>query len=326
MDPLAGFLDGPRARSAFVMRIVLEPPWSMRIDDEAPLSVVAITHGSQWLLPAPSWGGPQEPLELRAGDVLIIRASEPYVVADQPATEPSIVIDPGGQCRTLDGRSLVQSMELGVRTWGNAATGSDVMLVGTYQSEGEVSRRLLDSLPPLVVLRAADWDSPLVGLLASEIDKEEPGQQVVLDRLLDLLLVSALRAAFAAEKVAVPAWFRADADPTVGRVVRMMHDAPGHPWTVAELAAAVGVSRASLARRFHEVVGEPPMTFLTGWRMALAADLLLADGATVTAVARATGYGSPFTFSTAFKRTFGSSPRAYRDQARAETGAVAVVR
>ena len=83
-----------------------------------------------------------------------------------------------------------------------------------------MSRWLLDALPQLVVLRAADWDSPVVGLLASEIVKEEPGQQVVLDRLLDLLLVSALRAAFTAEQVAVPAWFRADADPMVGRVVR----------------------------------------------------------------------------------------------------------
>ena len=97
----------------------------------------------------------------------------------------------------------------------------------------------------------------------------------------------------------------------------MLHDDPAHPWTVAELAAAVGVSRASLARRFHEIVGEPPMAFLTGWRMALAADLLLADGATVTAVARATGYSSPFTFSTAFKRAHATSPRAYRDRARA---------
>jgi AraC-like DNA-binding protein len=309
MDPLVGFLEGPRARAAFLMRIVLEPPWSMRIEDEAPLTVIAITHGSAWFVPGPAAPAQQ----LHAGDVVIARASDPYVVADDPATEPTIVIDSGGHCSTLDGRSLVETMNLGVRTWGNAATGSDVMLVGTYQTDGEVSRRLLDSLPRLVVVRAGDWESPVVGLLASEIVKEEPGQQVILDRLLDLLLVSALRAAFAARTVAVPAWFSADADPVVGNVIRLMHDDPGHPWTVAELASAVRVSRASLARRFHEVVGEPPMAYLTGWRMALAADLLLEDGATVTAVARATGYGSPFTFSTAFKRAHGVSPRTYRE-------------
>ena len=93
-----------------------------------------------------------------------------------------------------------------------------------------------------------------------------------------------------------------------------MQNDPGRPWTVATLAASVGVSRALLARRFHELVGEPPMTFLTGWRMALAADLMVEPDATVTAVARAVGYGSPFTFSTAFKRAHGRSPRAYRDE------------
>jgi AraC-like DNA-binding protein len=95
-----------------------------------------------------------------------------------------------------------------------------------------------------------------------------------------------------------------------------MHNDPGHPWTVATLASAVGASRAALARRFGEQVGEPPMAFLTGWRMALAADLLLEPGASVTAVARRVGYGSPFTFSTAFKRTYGASPRAWRDARR----------
>ena len=84
-------------------------------------------------------------------------------------------------------------MDLGVRTWGNRADGRDVMLVGTYQTAGEVSRWLLDALPPVVVLRAGEWDGPAVPLLAAEIVKEEPGQQVVLDRLLDLLLVTALR-------------------------------------------------------------------------------------------------------------------------------------
>lgn len=313
MDVLAQFLDGPRAKSAFVLKVVLDAPWAMRIEDEAPLSVVAITHGNSWIVPLDG----SEPVALTAGDLVIARGPDHYVVAADPAVEPTIVIDPGGHCRTLDGRSLVDTMALGVRTWGTSTTGPDVMLVGTYQSEGEVSRWLLDALPPLVVLRATDWESPIVGLLAAEAVKEEPGQQVVVDRLLDLLLVGALRAAFAAGAVTVPAWFRASADPVVGPVVRLMQNDPGHPWTVADLAAAVGVSRAALARRFHALVGEPPMTFLTGWRLALAADLMVEPDATVTAVAKAVGYSSPFTFSTAFKRAHGRSPRAYRDEQRA---------
>jgi AraC-like DNA-binding protein len=206
-------------------------------------------------------------------------------------------------------------MELGVRTWGNRADGSDVMLVGAYQTDGEVSRWLLDALPAVVVLRAGDWECPAIPLLAAEISRAEPGQQSVLDRLLDLLLVSALRAAFSSGAVAVPAWFSANADPVVGRVLRLMHGEPDTPWTLAQLAAAAGVSRALLARRFHELVGKSPIAFLRSWRMALAADLLVEREATVTSVARAVGYDSPFTFSAAFKRAHGVSPTAYRERA-----------
>jgi len=312
VDVLAQFLDGPRAHAAFALKVVLDPPWAMRIEDEAPLSVVAITHGRAWIIPVDS----SAPVALAAGDVVIARGPDHYAVASDPPVEPTIVIDPGGRCRTLDGRSLVDTMSLGVRTWGTSTTGPDVMLVGTYQTDGEVSRWLLESLPPLVVLRAQDWESPIVGLLADEIVKDEPGQQVVLDRLLDLLLVGALRAAFANGAVAVPTWFSASTDPIVGRVIHLMQNDPGQQWTVAGLAATVGVSRALLARRFHEMVGEPPMTFLTGWRMSLAADLMVEPAATVTAVARTVGYASPFTFSTAFKRAHGRSPRAYRDEQR----------
>ena len=94
-----------------------------------------------------------------------------------------------------------------------------------------------------------------------------------------------------------------------------MHSDPARAWTVAGLAAETGVSRAALARRFHEVVGEPPMTFLTGWRLALAADLLCEPDATVGSVAEQVGYGSPFALSTAFKRVRGISPQQHRRRA-----------
>ena len=203
-------------------------------------------------------------------------------------------------------------MELGVRTWGNAADGATVMLTGTYQLDGEVSRRLLRALPTLLVLPDDAWDSPLVALLADEIVKDDPGQEAVLDRLLDLLLIAVLRAWFARPEADAPAWYRAYGDPVVGRALRMLHHNPSHPWTVAALAADAGVSRAALARRFNELVGEPPMAFLTGWRIALAADLLREPGATIGSVADQVGYGSPFALSTAFKRVRGVSPREYR--------------
>ena len=157
-----------------------------------------------------------------------------------------------------------------------------------------MSRRLLAVLPPLLVLPASSWESPLVGLLADEVVRDEPGQEVVLDRLLDLLVIAVLRAWFSRPEAEAPAWYRAHGDPVVGRALRMLYNNPAHPWTVAGLAAETGVSRAALARRFTDLVGEPPMSFLTGWRLALAADLLREPGATVGRVAAQVGYGSPF--------------------------------
>jgi len=186
------------------------------------------------------------------------------------------------------------------------------MLTGTYLLDGEVSQRLLRALPELLVLRDADWDCPLVPLMADEIVKDEPGQEAVLDRLLDLLLIAVLRAWFARPEAAAPGWYRAYGDPIVGRALRLVHHSPEHPWTVAELARSAGVSRAALARRFNDLVGEPPMSFLTGWRIALAADLLREPGATVGSVAPRVGYGSPFALSTAFKRVRGISPQQHR--------------
>ncbi|MEV3978108.1 AraC family transcriptional regulator [Nonomuraea sp. NPDC049758] len=301
MDQLAALLDGPRARSAFLLRSILDPPWSMRIQDEAPLTLVALVSGEAWVLPDKG-----EPARLEPGQVAILRGPEPYVVADAPGTAPQIVIHPGQRCTTPDGESLYQSMDLGVRTWGNDPAGGTVLITGTYTLEGEVSRRLLDALPQLLVQPGG----PVIALLGAEIVKDDPGQSAVLDRLLDLLLIAVLRSWFATHEA--PAWYRAMGDPIVGRAMRMLHNNPAHPWTVAALATEVGVSRAALARRFTDLVGEPPMSFLTDWRLALAADLLREPDATIGSVARKVGYGSPFALSAAFKRVRGVSPQEHR--------------
>jgi AraC-like DNA-binding protein len=284
----------------------------LRIQDEAPLTVMAIVRGSAWVLPD---GG--ERVHVHDGDVAIFRGPDPYTVADDPATEPRVAITPGQECIPLHpkGAELVDSLGCGVRTWGNTAEGTTVMLTGTYQLDGEVSQRLLRALPSLIVLRDQDWDSPIIPLLADEIVKDEPGQEAVLDRLLDLLLIAVLRAWFARPEAAAPDWYRASSDPIVGHALRLMHHNAAHPWTVATLARETGVSRAALARRFNDLVGEPPMTFLTGWRIALAADLLLEPGATIASVANQVGYGSPFALSTAFKRLRGISPQQHRTAA-----------
>jgi AraC-like DNA-binding protein len=316
MDALAGLLDGPRARSAFLLRSIVDPPWSMRIEDQAPLTVLAMVRGDAWVLPD---GG--DPVRIAAGDVAIFRGPDLYTVADDPGRAPHVVIHPGQVCEVLEpaGEALVASMAFGVRTWGNAFPGQTEMLTGTYQLEGEVSGRLLRALPALLVLRGAEWDCPVMPLLAAEIVKDDPGQETVLDRLLDLLLIASLRAWFTRPETSAPTWYQAHSDPVVGRALRLMHHNPAHPWTVSELARETAISRAAFARRFQDLVGEPPVAFLTGWRIALAADLLREPGATLTAVAHQVGYGSPFALSAAFKRLRGVSPQQYmrREQQRA---------
>ncbi|WP_075738598.1 MULTISPECIES: AraC family transcriptional regulator [Actinoalloteichus] len=312
MDALAGLLDGPRARGAFLLRSVLNPPWSLRIEDRAPLTLVSVVRGQAWVVPDTG-----SAIELAAGDVAIVRGPGPYTVADDPATPPQAVIHPGQRCTTPAGEPLLGLRDLGVRTWGADPNGSTMMLTGTYQMHGEVSRRLLTALPGLVVLRDDEWDCPLLPLLSDEIVKDAPGQTAVLDRLLDLLLIAVLRAWFDRPEARAPAWYRAQSDPVVGPALRILHNEPARPWTVATLAAATGVSRASLARRFHEQVGEPPMRFLTGWRLAVAADLLRSPDETIGSVARKVGYSSSFALSTAFKREHGLSPTQYRTSAAA---------
>jgi AraC-like DNA-binding protein len=313
MDALSGFLEGPRAREAFLLRCSMEAPWSLRIEDRAPLTLIAVVRGEAWILPD---GAP--PCRIGPGDSAIVVGPHPYTVADDPGSPPQILIGPGEVCTTLDGARLVEQMTLGVRTWGNAVDGATVLLTGTYESVGEVSRPLLDALPRVAVLGHDEWENPLVGLLAEEIVKDRPGQAVVLDRLLDLLVLASLREWFSRPGGEPPAWYRAQSDPVIGHALQLIHHQPAQDWTVASLASHAGVSRAALARRFHDVVGDPPLTYLTKWRLALAADLLLEPGATVGRVARQVGYGSPFSLSTAFKRAYGMSPSQHRSASRTD--------
>ncbi|MFG2450876.1 AraC family transcriptional regulator [Streptomyces sp. NPDC048512] len=306
-DPLAGLLEGPRARGAFMIRACFDPPWSLRVEDRAPLTIMLVVRGDAWVVPDRG-----DRVRLRAGDLAIARGPDPYVCADAPDTPTQAVILPGGACSYPDGRSLSGHWDLGVRTWGDRLDGSTVLLIGTYLMRGEVDGRLLDALPPLLSLTSDVWECPLTSILADEMVRDEPGQEVVLDRLLDLLMIAALRAWFSRPEAATPAWYQALADPVVGRVLRLVRDDPAHPWTVATLAAKAGVSRAALARRFSDLVGEPPMTYLTGRRLALAADRLRESDDTLETIARHVGYGSAFALSSAFKRVYGVSPQEHR--------------
>lgn len=311
MDAIAGLLDGPRARRAFLLRCTMDPPWALDIRDEAPLSLVAMLRGRACFVldgQPPHWLAP--------GDVALLRGPGHYLFADDPATPPQAVIHPDQRCTTTDGREIPQMRVFGVRRWGNAAEGGTEILTGTYNFAGEVSRRLLDVLPMSLVLRADEWQTPVLPLLAAEMLRDEVGQDAVLDRLLDLLLIDAVRTYLARAEQSAPGWYRAHRDPVVAQAVRLLQESPAEAWTVGTLARETRVSRATLARRFTEVVGQPPMEFLTTWRLTLAADLLLDPGETVASVAAAVGYSSPYALSAAFKRVRGVAPRQHRTATR----------
>jgi AraC-like DNA-binding protein len=206
---------------------------------------------------------------------------------------------------------------LGLRSWGNDPDGDTMLLTGTYHSPAEISRSLLSTLPDLVVLRPGEWDSGLVDHVMHEVDRDLFGQDVVLDRLLDLILITAVRAWLARPDAHPPRWYTAQDDPIVGAALTGIHARPDHAWTVASLAAEARCSRALLARRFTESVGVPPMTYLTEWRLSCAADMLLRTDATLETIAREVGYASPFALSAAFKRVRGVSPRTLRSEAAA---------
>jgi AraC-like DNA-binding protein len=312
MDPVAALVDGPRARGAFVLRSTVSPPWGIRVQDEAPLTVMAVVRGGAWVLPD---GRP--PIALEAGRVVVLRGPGHYSVTDDPATRPTVVIHPGQRCGALAGYGPPELVDLGLRTWGNDPDGDTELVTGTYQSPAAVSRRLLDDLPDVVVARPDETLRSLVAWVAGEVTRAEPGQDAVLDRLLDLVVVAALRGWLAEQGDRAPGWYRAHRDPVVGPTLRLLEDRPAEAWTVASLAAAVGVSRATLARRFTDLVGEPPMATLAARRLALAADLMADPRLTLATVARRVGYATPFSLSAAFTRATGLSPSEHRRRLRA---------
>lgn len=310
MDPLARLLDGPRARRAFALRVVMDPDWSISVQDRAPLTVVAMMSGQAWL------EADDERFRLRQGDVAIVRGPDPYSVSDDPSRAPDAVIHPGQRCASPSGKDLHMSMNHGIRTWGNAATGQTTMLIGTYATDAEIGAAVTTALPRVALVPVGTVSPSLLGFLEGEITSDAPGQGSTVDRLLDVLLVHSIRAWAALHPDAARGWLAGGTDPLIARALAFFHEAPAEAWSLESLARRLDVSRATLAARFRAGVGEPPMTYLANWRMLLASELLADPRLTTAQIAARVGYGSPFALSTAFKRRFGVSPTGYRDRTR----------
>lgn len=301
VDALSELLDEVRASSAMIGRTVLDPHRSVRFAMGAELTLFAVVEGTAWLMLPDG-----DPVQVGAGDVAVVRGPEPFTVAADPAARPEDAVTLADYCAWS-----VQAGAAG-RTCDPGADDGTVLFTGTYDGAAGISERLLEALPRILVIADADCPCPLLDVVADEIAADRPGQQVVLDRLLDLMLVSTLRGWFDRPQARPPHWYGRLDDTPVSRALRLLHDDPGREWTVGSLAAAAGVSRALLARDFTAQVGEPPMTYLAGWRLSVAADLLRESDATIENIARRVGYGSAFALSAAFKRRRGLTPTQHR--------------
>ena len=308
MDVFDDLIRGVRAHGSLFGSTTLSPPFALHFVDGAPLSLCTVITGSGWIVPE---GGPPEPL--RAYDTIVVRGPGTFTFVDEPGTaatpiacgEDCAAPEYGGTRHRLGWSDPVDDS-------GSATT----LIVGSYPVRGEISRPLLDALPVVLRIDAGGSGDPVLDHLAAEVALDVPGQQVVLDRLLDWMLVCTLRAWFDRPEGRPPGWWAAQRDPVVGDALRLLHADPTASWSVSSLADRTGVSRSTLAKRFADLVGEPPLTYLTRWRMTLAADLLVdKPTATIAEVARAVGYSDPFGFSAAFKRTRGVNPSEFRRRA-----------
>ncbi|MBE1496661.1 AraC-like DNA-binding protein [Amycolatopsis lexingtonensis] len=302
MDVLGDLFRDVRAHGSLFGSSALSPPWCLRFVDGAPLTLCTVLDGAGWIVPE---GAPPEPL--RAYETVVVRGPGTFSFVDEVGTRAEPV-DCGEFCAVP---------ELGGtrhrRGWYEPGDGGTTLIVGAYPAGGEISRPLLDALPVVLRVDGGGTGDAVLDHLAAEVAADTPGQQVVLDRLLDWMLVCTLREWFDRPGGEPPAWWTAQRDPVVGHALRLLHDEPAAPWTVGALARRARVSRSTLAKRFADLVGEPPLTYLTRRRMALAADLLTQRAtATVSEVARSVGYADPFAFSAAFKRVRGVNPSEFR--------------
>ncbi|MEW1980763.1 AraC family transcriptional regulator [Citricoccus sp. NPDC079358] len=314
MDTLSEVLENIRSSGALIGQNLLSPPWAIRQKGGASITVLVMLRGEAWLRRDGA-----DPLRLGTRDLAILTGSGSTLLSSDPTGRipTTCVLTAEGACLEETGERLTAGNGGLVRVADEPGLDSEhVLLAGSFPTSGRIAGRLLEALPNVVVVPRAHQRSRALGLLESELENREPGQQAVLDRLLDLVLIGALRDWFALPDTDVPAWYGAAGDPVVGPALGALHADPARAWTVESLARRAQVSRATFARRFAEVMGEPPISYLTGWRLCVAADLLQEREDTTESIARQVGYSSAFALSAAFTREYGVRPSRYRVQSR----------
>ena len=286
---LGDLLARARAEGSVFAQTAISEERGIEFGGKRQLAIHTVLEGTVWFEREGT-----EPMALAAGDLIFMPAGRPYRALPRPGApaRPHGTPAPAGDA-PVRGR----------------------LLCGAYAIDAVLSDSVLAALPPLVPVRRAGASRQLqtvLEFLAAELSESEPGTQTVLDRSLDLMLALGLRAWFQQPQASLPGWYAALDDPVAGPAVRAIHAEPSRAWAVAELARLARVSRAAFAKRFHEVVGQAPISYLTNWRMTLAAQALANTPDTIAAIASHVGYSNEYAFATAFRRHYGQPPGRWR--------------
>ncbi|MDR7325034.1 MULTISPECIES: AraC family transcriptional regulator [Catenuloplanes] len=301
MDVVTDVLQVSGVRGSLGARMEAGGHWAVGIDEPGS-ALHAVTAGDAWLIRD---GHP--PVRLAAGDVVLVASRVPHVLADSPDTR-------GGGC---DRAATAQSQRTGEPLRVGTAPGDVRIVTIVYDCDHTVRTQLLFALPELVHVPAGSECDDTVRMLGRELSRPQIATTAVLNSLVDIMLIQLLRAWLPTRAAAHRgSWFGMLGDPVVRRALEHIHADPARDWTTGTLAAATAVSRATLSRRFPAAIGQSPGTYLTQWRMDLAAARLHATDQSVEAIAAGVGYHSVPAFSRAFTRAHGTAPGRYRAAAR----------
>ncbi|MFD8981993.1 AraC family transcriptional regulator [Streptomyces sp. NPDC059564] len=308
MDVLSDVVAVIRTGRPRAAHVRWHAPWGQEfasVPGSAGFQVVL--RGSCWLLPPDA-----EPVQLGAGDVVFLPRGSGHTLADSPET---LVAAPA--CGP-EGHELYDSYASDSVDRSGGSGPVTVVLCGAYQLDPSGTHPLLLTLPDLIHLPAHSDRHPelrsAVELLAAELENPRLGTDAVVPALLDTLLLYILRIWFTEQPSQgnTTGWAAALNDPPVTAALHAIHRDPAAPWSVAKLATEAGLSRAPFARRFAMLIGQPPLGYLTWWRMTTAARLLRTSDAPLRSIAAQVGYTSEFAFAHAFKRMHGTAPGTYR--------------
>ncbi|MEV8612094.1 AraC family transcriptional regulator [Amycolatopsis sp. NPDC051373] len=286
MDVLSDAIAVMRTGEPSSNRLRVGGDWCYRFAPYAGAGFHVVLRGTGWLR------GGGEPVQLSPGDAVLLPHGATHVLSATPDDRRAVPFE----------------------TAVDDPSGPTDLLCGKYRFDRSRAHFLVEGLPDLVHLPARVGAHRELGaaitLLGGEVNGAHPGRDAAVAGLLDLLLVYLLRAWFAENPGA--GWPKALADPEIAAALDLLHTNPARAWRLEDLADEVGLSRATLARRFTTLTGRAPMAYLAWWRMATAARLLRDGDRPLPAIAHQVGYGSPYAFSHAFKRHFGVAPGQYR--------------